>query len=202
MPVPDRHAAVGSINEEDIMPLRLFGSFVVIVLLAVTAVGFRSDADAHDTSTQGHPLVGTWLADTDQETSDNALDTFVFSSDGAYAQSEAGGGSLLGAWEATGERTATLTAVGAEADEEGTNVGSITIRASIEVSDDGNSFTAEYTIEFIQPDGTTSGEAGPGIATGERLVAEPPGTPVITFEELFAAFDGQEGTTAEATPVP
>ena len=186
------------------MRQRLFGSFVIVVLVAVTAFGFRPDADAQDTPTQGHPLVGTWLADTDPDAADNALDTFVFSADGGYAQSEAGGGSLLGAWEATGERTATLTAVGAEGDGEGANVGSITIRASIEVSDDGASFTAVYTLEVVQPDGTGSGEAGPGIATGDRLVVEAPGTPAITFEELFGGFEvqteGGETGEAEATP--
>jgi|SRR5215211_4236062 len=203
MPAPGRRVAVGTIKKERIMRQRLLGSFVVVALVIVTAVGFRADAAAQNTATQGHPLVGTWLADTDPETPDNALDTFVFGADGAYVQSEVGGGSLLGAWEATGDRTAILTAVGAEGDDEGNNFGSIKVRASIEVSDDGNRFTAEFTMEFIQPDGTSSGEAGPGIATGERLVVEAPGTPVITFEELFGAFDGEteEGET-EATPAP
>lgn len=181
------------------MRQRRLGSFIVVALVAVTVVGFRADADAQDTATQGHPLVGTWLADTDPETPDNALDTFMFDVDGGYVQSEAGGGSLLGAWEATGDRTAILTAVGAEADEAGTNVGSIKIRASIEVSADGTSFTAEFTMELIEPDGTSSGQAGPGGATGERLVVEAPGTPVITFEELFGQFEGEAD---EATPAP
>ena len=180
------------------MHKKFLGSFLIVFLIAVAAFGLRSGTAAQDTTTEGHPLVGTWLADTDQESPDNALDTFVFSADGTFFQSEAGGGSVLGAWEATGDRTATLTAVGAEADENGTNVGSIWIRASIEVSEDGNSFTAEYTIEFVQPDGAASGEAGPGIATGDRLVVEAPGTPTVTFEELFGAFDGQP----EATPEP
>jgi len=180
------------------MHKKRLGSFLVVFLITLAAFGLRTGTAAQHTATAGHPLVGTWLADTDQESSDNALDTFAFSADGIYYQSEAGGGSLLGAWEATGERTATLTAVGAEADEDGTNFGSMWIRASIEVSEDGNSFTAEYTIEFVQPDGTPSGEAGPGIVTGERLVVEAPGTPTVTLEELFGAFDGEQ----EATPGP
>lgn len=169
----------------------------VVMLLGVSGTASASVA-AQDTATAGHPLVGTWLADTDQESSDNALDTFAFSSDGTYYQSEAGGGSLLGAWEATGERSATLIAVGAEADEDGTNFGSIWIRAAIQVSEDGKSFTAEYTIEFVQPDGTSSGEAGPGIATGERLVVEAPGTPTATLNELFGGFDGEPEATPES----
>jgi hypothetical protein len=203
VPAPDRHATIGPVEEEGIMRPRLLGSFVVVLLAAVTAFGFGADADAQKPPTQGHPLVGTWLADSDLETPDNPLDTFVFSSDGIYVQSEAGGGSMLGAWEATGDRTAILTAVSAEMDEEGTNVGSIRIRASIEVSDNDNRFTAGYTIEFIQANGTSGGEAGPGTVTGERLVVEGPGTPTMTLDELFDQFQGgiDEGG-AEATPAP
>lgn len=89
-----------------------------------------------------------------------------------------------------------------EWDEGGGNVGSFTIRVSIEVGADGNSFTGEYTIEFVQADGTSGGEAGPGIVTGERLVVEGPNTPALTLEEFFGQFEGQEGRPAEATPVP
>ena len=184
------------------MPQRLLGSFVVVLLVAVAAFGFRSDADAQETSTQGHPLVGTWLADTDPEATGNALDTLSFTADGTFTDVEAGGFVQLGAWEATGERTANLAIVAYELDEEGNNIGSTTIRVSIEVGADGNRFTAEYTIEFIQADGTSGGEAGPGIVTGERLVVEGPGTPAMTLDEFFGQFEGQEGRTAEATPVP
>jgi len=181
---------------------RLLGSFVVVLLVAVTAFGFRADADAQETSTQGHPLVGTWLVDTNPDASDNALDTVIFTTDGTFTNVESGGFVSLGAWEATGERTANLTIVAYELDEEGINIGSTTIRASIEVGADGNHFSGEYTIEFVQADGTSNGEAGPGIVTGERLVVEGPGTPAMTLEEFFGQFEGQEGMTAEATPVP
>ena len=181
---------------------RLLGSFVVVLLVAVTAFGFRADAGAQDTATQGHPLVGTWLADTDPEASDNALDTVSFTADGTFTDVEAGGFVSLGAWEATGERTANLAIVAYELDEEGNNIGSTTIRVSIEVGTDGTSFTAEYTIASIQPDGTSGGGAGPGNVTGERLVVEGPGTPTMTLYEFFGQFEGQEGRTAEATPVP
>ena len=183
------------------MRRRLLGSFVVVVLVAVTALGFRAAGDAQDTATRGHPLVGTWLADTDPEASDNALDTLSFTADGTFTDVEAGGFVQLGAWEATGERTANLTMVSYELDEGGNNVGSFTLRVSIEVGADGTSFTAEYTIEFVQADGTSNGEAGPGIVTGERLVVEGPGTPAMALDEFFGQFEGQEGRTAEATPV-
>ena len=57
-------------------------AFVFVVLIALTALSMRSDVAAQDTTTQRHPLVGVWLADTDLE-SENALDNFLFSSDGS-----------------------------------------------------------------------------------------------------------------------
>ena len=181
---------------------RLLGSFVVVLLVAMTASGLRSGAAAQDTAPQGHPLIGTWLADTNPDASDNALDTVSFTADGTFTNVEAGGFVSLGAWEATGERTANLTIVAYELDEEGNNVGSTTLRVSIEVGADSNSFAADVTIEFIQADGTSNGEAGPAIVTGERLGVEGPGTPAMTLDEYFGQFEGQEGRNAEATPVP
>ena len=186
-------------------------AFVFVVLIALAALSMRSDVAAQDTTTQRHPLVGVWLADTDLE-SENALDNFLFSSDGSYLQRDANGSVSLGVWEATGEQTATLMIVTAEGDDDSTNYGTIIIRATIEVSADVNSFTAEYTNEFIDPNGTSTGEAGPGFATGERVVAEAQGTPVMSMEEMFSQMedgsgesDGQESEVdegdREATPV-
>src|SRR5215217_1544410 len=181
---------------------RMLVSLVVVVFVALAAAGLRAGVGAQDTATEGHPLVGTWLADTDQENPDNALDVFRFSSDGGYVEMDANGDSTLGVWEATGDATATLTVVQGQADEEGTNFGTFIIRASIEVGADGDSFTAEYTFEFVQPDGTSDGEAGPGSATGERLAVEGPGTPAMTMEEFYGSFGDDEGDAEAATPVP
>jgi hypothetical protein len=38
--------------------------------------------------------------------------------------------------------------------------------------------TAEYTLEFVGPDGSSSGELGQAQATGRRIAVEPMGTPV------------------------
>jgi len=177
-------------------------SLIAVVLLALAAAGLRAGVGAQDVAVQGHPLVGTWLADTDPENPDNAVDVFRFGADGGYAELDANGDASIGAWEATGETTATLTVVQGQADDEGTNFGTFTLRASIEVGADGDSFTAEYTFELVRPDGTSGGEAGPGTATGERLVVEGPGTPAMTFEEFFASFGDGAGEGEEATPVP
>ena len=174
-------------------------SVIALLLLALAGVGLNARVGAQDAAaTQGHPLVGTWRVDTDLEAADNALDSFLFTSDGTYVELDANGDAALGAWEATGENTANVTIVSSDSDDEGNSFGTFIIRASAEVAADGASFTADYTFEFIQPDGTSSGQAGPGQVTGERLVVEGPGTPVMTLEEMFASFEEEAGATPEA----
>ena len=82
--------------------------------------------------------------------------------------------------------------------EEGEFEGSSTIRATIEVDPDGGqSFTAEFTIEF-GGEGAPVGEYGPGSVTGTRIIVEPMGTPVGTLEEMFGG--SEEGTEMTAPP--
>ena len=70
------------------------------------------------------------------------------------------------------------------------------IRAAGEVSEDGQSFTAEFTIEFTG-EGAPAGEYGPGHVTGTRINVEPMGTPAGSLEDLFAQFE--EGTAPAGT---
>ena len=181
------------------LSVALSGMLVVLGVLAVGMVG--RGASAQDATTEGHPLVGTWIANTDPAEGSVPHDVFIFDSDGTYIEQDADGATQLGAWAATGPTTATLTVVAFEAeDEDGTVVSSYKIRATIEVGADGNSFTAQYTLEFIDSDGTSTGEVGPGTATGTRLVVEAPGTPVMTMDDLFSSFEGEDEGAPEATP--
>ena len=100
--------------------------------------------------------------------------------------------SSSGSGSRQGENSANMTFT--SSDPEG---GSYSIRAAVEVAADGQSFTAPFIFEVIDPaSGEASGQYGPGVATGTRLVAEAPGTPIAPVSELFAQFEG----TPEATP--
>jgi len=101
----------------------------------------------------------------------------------------------VGAWAATGERMASVTIVFHEVDEALALESTSIARVTVEVSADGQGFTAPYTIEFVGPHGTASGELGPGTATGTRIVVEAMGTPEMTFGEFFAANDGAPAAT-------
>jgi hypothetical protein len=141
-----------------------------------------------------HPLVGSWLADIDAGDPSDPPALITFRADGTYVQSEIDG---VGAWAATGEQTAALTLHSLGPGPDGAAV-VVTIRATVEVAADGQSFTAAYTLELTRPDGTSTGEYGPGTATGTRVAVEPMGTPVGTLADLFTQFEAPEGAPGGA----
>jgi hypothetical protein len=176
---------------------------VLVLVLALGGLAGLGRAGAQDaTPVDGpaepaapHPVVGSWLLDSDQDDPDNAPSLSVFHADGAYTEHDPGDGSTgAGVWAATGASTAILTIVFVEAADDGSAAGQATVRAEVAVADDGQSFVASYTLEFTDPDGASTGQYGPGTATATRIVAEAPGEPVGTFEDLFGQFEGDEGT--------
>ena len=167
-------------------------ALTVVMLCGLVAGGSAILAqDATPLAGEVHPLVGSWLVDADSADPENPLALGVFTSDGVFFQmepAENGTYGSVGTWEATGETTANLTFWSIESD------GSmIVVRASIE-SPDGQSFTATYTLELVGPDGTSTGQIGPGMAEGTKLSSEPQGKPVGSSVEIF----GEE--EEEATP--
>ena len=170
----------------------------LLSLVGFVAVGpVHADISAQDVTTQGHPLVGTWLVDNDPAAENNVPENITFTSDGTLIDVQ-GSDTALGVWEATGATNANVMFTLYYGDDNDVFAGGYTVRASVEVGADGNSFTGQYTIEVLNPDGTTTGQAGPGTVTATRVIAEAPGTPVMTTEELFGSFG--EGTP-EASPV-
>lgn len=170
----------------------------LLSLVGLVAIGpAHADTGAQDATTQGHPLVGTWLVDNDPTAEDNLPENITFTSDGTLIDVQ-GSETALGVWAATGATTANVTFSAYQGDDSGAYYGGYMVRAAVEVSADGNSFSGQYTIELLNPDGSMSGQAGPGMVTATRVMAEAPGTPVMTTDELFGSFG--EGTP-EASPV-
>ncbi len=179
--------------------MRRFTSLVVtlaVIVIGIAGFDLRTSATAQEatpTTMSGHPLVGTWLLDTNADDPANAPEVTIFTADGAYISVDAEGFPNVGVWEATGERTAGLTIVSPGMEEEAF-AGTFVVRASIEVDEAGDRFTAQYTGEFVAPDGTETGEYGPGTATATRITVEEMGPPAGPIEILF-----EEGEAA-ATP--
>jgi hypothetical protein len=160
-----------------------------IVGLGAFATNSPSHISAQNADLAGHPLVGTWILNTNVDKPSKPPTLASFGAAGIYSQVAADGAVGIGAWQATGERTAELTfhELGSE---DGNYRGMVTIRAALEAAAHGQSLTATYTLEITDPDGTGPGQYGPVTVTGTKVVVEPMGTPVGSIEDLFA----EEGT--------
>jgi hypothetical protein len=177
----------------------------LLLLIALTLCGVGAGlwgigANAQDATpaTAGvHPVVGTWLLDTEADDPDNVPEVATFTADGGYISVDADGSPTLGVWEATGERSARLTLYSTGALQDGSYGGIITIRIAVEVAPDGESLTAEYTIGVIPPPGVEDqGQFGPGHASATRLHPEAMGTPVGPLSDLFGDEEGAPATPA------
>jgi hypothetical protein len=136
-----------------------------------------------------------------EEFPDDPPSLAVFHTDGTYEDTDADGSRGLGAWEATGASSANLTVVSMSPTGDGGLAPLVTIRAAVAASADGQSFSADFTIEPMA-DGTLTGEFGPGHATGTRIAVEPMGTPVGSLDQLVATTTTTSTTTAPATTAP
>ena len=136
-------------------------------------------------STEGHPLVGAWLL-VEADDPDRPPSLVAFTSDGIYQQADFDGTASYGSWEATGPSSAAMTFIQQFPGDDGEFGGSTMIRASIEVNPDGQSFTADYTIEMGGDEGAPAGEYGPGAVSATRIAVEPMGTPAVRWRNSSA----------------
>jgi hypothetical protein len=172
----------------------IIGCAAAGLFLAGGALASSTTVQATIPPTEAPPIVGAWLLTVD-EFPEDPPELVAFHADGTY-QSSADGTTGLGSWEATGPTSINLTFIEIfPTDDEG-SVGMQTIRATGEVSEDGQSFTAEFTIELTL-EGAPTGEYGPGHVTGTRINVEPMGAPAGTLDDLFSQFE--DGTAPAGT---
>jgi hypothetical protein len=146
-------------------------SALTVLTLAVAATQPQAAAqDGTPTAAGDHPFVGAWIVDTDTTDATNFPALAVATADGTYLESHPDVGVGVGSWEATGERTVSLTIVFRAPSETGTPVGLVTARATIELTEDGNVWEAPYSFEGVAPDGTVL-FAGEGHSRAVRVGA-------------------------------
>ena len=83
-----------------------------------------------------------------------------------------------GAWEATGADTAIATFVHLRASADGQPVGTVTIRLSITLGADADTFGGEYAATLADAAGNVPATPA-GTVEATRIVAESPGTPTV-----------------------
>lgn len=125
---------------------------VVAVLLGGMIATIGGSATAQDVAMEEHPIVGGWELENEGFGS-TSTSYAVFHPDGTYVEAGTDGGTIIGVWQATGERTAGLTFFAADLDLDP----DVTIlgegRQTVEVGETGNAFTAQGRFEGRDPDG-------------------------------------------------
>ena len=166
-----------------------------VVVMGTLLSGGRTLAVAQEGVRASHPAVGAWIVDADPEDPLNALGLAILTADGTAIGTTGEGTTAIGVWAPTSDTTADVTFTGVT-----NGPAYVTVRASVQVASDKQSFTGTFTTEsvFDPAHGGTSGEIGPGAVEGTRMPVQGPGTPVASFAEFFPQPNG----TPEATPVP
>ncbi len=160
-------------------------SVVVIVLLSSAVVLSRPPAAAQEATPSGtadmasHPVVGGWRLTVGIGEGMTSPDLQIFHADGTYTEVLPDGAVLVGVWQPTGERTATLTLYENYFMDD--RLVQIEGRFTVEVDESGNTITEAGTIVGLFEDGSVA-SAFESPASGTRmevLPVEPLGTPVL-----------------------
>ncbi len=170
-------------------------SVAVIVLLGLVAGLRGGGVRAQDGTPESnlHPVVGSWrlnLTVTGAMDQEAALDTFT--ADGTLIASvkpvsPAPPGApfdhiftslMHGSWTAVGPDQVALTIIRLQTDEGGNYLGTVTVRAVIDVSGEGQRLSGPFTYEVADPAGSIAA-SGTGTAEGTRIEVEPMGTPAV-----------------------
>jgi hypothetical protein len=169
---------------------RLASTAIVMATLLLATLATAPGVSAQ--ATDEHPAVGAWLIDASPDDTTDPLELTTIAPGGIITVA-APDGTGYGSWAATGERSLDATFLSPQQDPEcGCLVGYGTIRTSVEVAADGQSFAGTYTIEFPAAMAEAMGlplgqQVGPGTVTGQRITVEPMGEPVPFPDEAAAA---------------
>src|SRR5215207_3594636 len=133
---------------------RAWVSVVVAVVLLASVPAVRSFA-AQDAAPAAHPAVGTWRWENDRlHPGDPSY--AVIQAGGTYVEYYPGHGVGIGAWEATSDRSISLTIVFQDLDPSPTafEPGILTYRLAVQVEDGDNGLSATGPYYLQAPDGS------------------------------------------------
>jgi hypothetical protein len=154
-----------------------------MALIVATTAGMgaiSASADGRPAATNANQLVGSWIATVDRGPSLPTLQSLVTYSDGNTIIENANAGATVrspahGAWERIGGRTYGTTTEFFRYDPvSGAYAGTVKIRSTLELAQDGQSFTGVAVAELRDP----AGNLLPGSntrrdhVTAERIVVE------------------------------
>ena len=183
--------------------MRRRASTVIVLLALLLAVPAATPGVSAQVPIE-HPAIGAWLIESSPGDATDPPELATVAPGGIITNAGPDG-TGYGSWTATGERSADATFLFPLADPTcGCLVGYGTIRASIEVAEDGQSFAGTYTVELpaatADAPGAPAGQLGPGEVTGQRIVVDPMGVPVGPLPEEASPDEPAVPPTAEPAP--
>jgi hypothetical protein len=148
------------------------------VIIAIVVVGSLAASGRGDLGTSaqeatpgnlaGHPLVGTWIVDSNVDTDTDAPEIGIFNADGSVFGLGASRW-VSGAWEAADDTTGAATMAGVF---EANGGGYVVLRGPHAVDETGNGWTCACTFTVVAADGSVL-DSGIATAHGTRLPVEP-----------------------------
>lgn len=176
--------------------LRALLAGLLLGLAAVAGAARAQDGTPAAEALAGHPILGTWLV-TDPNGSPSVTS---FTADGVVVDVEADGGTALGTWRPTGDRTAAFTMLLLVSDAD--FAASVQINVTVEIDATGDAGTGDYSYTAVLADGTVV-DAGTGSVTVVRMPVQgldAVGTPMAGFPTWTPNQD--ENGPPAATPAP
>jgi hypothetical protein len=150
----------------------------VFASLGAGGLGLATAATARPAGAQASatpPFVGLWTQKTSADLPPGFINFTTIHADGTVSSIHSFAGPGVGAWRATGERTAdwTIKFLNLAGETGGYVSGIVTVRSSLAIATDGNSITEDAVIELIASDGANVGTF-PFSTTHVRVSVEPP----------------------------
>jgi hypothetical protein len=146
----------------------LIAGFMTLAIGSLPLMGHRplgaSAQEATPGSLAGHPLVGTWMVDTNTETDTDAPEIGIFTADGSTFGLGASRW-VSGTWEASDETAGNATLVGVF---DGNGGGYVVLRGIHTVDASGDAWTCDCTFTVVGADGTVL-DAGSAPAMAHRI---------------------------------
>lgn len=174
---------------------------VLVVVATVAVVGSLAAGGLRDLGTAahqaapddlaGHPLIGTWIVDTNVDTETDAPEIGIFTADGSTFGLGASRW-VSGAWEAADDSTGSVTIAGVF---DANGGGYVVVRGPHEVDATGNAWTCTCTFTVVAADGTVL-DSGTATAHATRLPIEPE----TAMGMPLAGFPTWSPAATEATP--
>ncbi len=161
--------------------------------LGAAGAGLALAATVHPAAAQeatpdalaSHPIVGTWFEEFDPGHPGALLDVTAFHADGTVTESHPIGGTGIGIWRPTGERTYDqVVKFQNVSDRPGTFVpGTVTGTFTLTIDEGGDTLAYEGTVDLRAMDGTTITNFPTSGSGARRMTMEsavPPTTPAAT----------------------